>query len=496
MGIDRTSDGTDANNENVEDNQTVDRRSPPPDRPGSDAYPSRADSRAGAAAANDVSSQATETQPESERGTAEHSPETSGEERTKVAEGTNEVANATDSNESLGKDGEASSDGYGSTGGRPDNSAPLETAPSSSRIDDHRDPVEREGAFGAPTTPHDGTGTTNETSERPVVSDVAHSEESTPGETSGLDIGEGANADTRPMEASTDRLDSTPATADDASTLTPGSDDGHRDVSAAPHDVADDARNSARPSDHAAALVPEAAENGDHSESTIEPQQGPSDLGAPPRRDNQESSRDSDSREQKSRTSNTADEDVSTAARHLPDNQRTDDSAGEADDEGDTTAQGGKTSETRPLGELLMVGDKTLREYLDPAGAAAWSNEVGDQVPDPTDRTGHWIADTENKDLEKDKKERGEAFRKRFKREREGITDTAGKTTSKVQDLIGKRPPAGHQEVRTGPDATPAPHLGVDAGDVMTAGFAAGVMLAEGARKLHGKIKQMRKVRQ
>jgi hypothetical protein len=53
MGIDRASTGSDANTENIEDKPATDRRPPPPpDRPGEEGFPSRADSRRGAAAAN------------------------------------------------------------------------------------------------------------------------------------------------------------------------------------------------------------------------------------------------------------------------------------------------------------------------------------------------------------------------------------------------------------------------------------------------------------
>jgi hypothetical protein len=154
----------------------------------------------------------------------------------------------------------------------------------------------------------------------------------------------------------------------------------------------------------------------------------------------------------------------------------------------------GIVSEQAHLGRLTVHG-VPLREALDPVGAAAWSNETGDQIADPNDRTGNWISDTDSTDIEKTKKERGEAFRKRFSREREGIADTVGKTTSKLQDLMSKRPPAGHLESRTGPDATPVPYQGIDAGDILTAGFAAGVMLVEGIRKIRRNARKIGKVR-
>ena len=47
--------GTDRPHENVEQTPGADRPPPPPpDKPGTEGYPSRADSRAGAAAANDT----------------------------------------------------------------------------------------------------------------------------------------------------------------------------------------------------------------------------------------------------------------------------------------------------------------------------------------------------------------------------------------------------------------------------------------------------------
>jgi hypothetical protein len=63
MGVDRTGAGTDQPAEAVEEPPPADRR-PPPDRPGAEGAPSRADSRNGAAAANETSTQAAEKQGE------------------------------------------------------------------------------------------------------------------------------------------------------------------------------------------------------------------------------------------------------------------------------------------------------------------------------------------------------------------------------------------------------------------------------------------------
>jgi hypothetical protein len=63
MSVDRTNSGTDTDAEAIDERPSADRHpSPPPDRPGIEGHPSRAESRRGAAAANEV------TQPVSDAG--------------------------------------------------------------------------------------------------------------------------------------------------------------------------------------------------------------------------------------------------------------------------------------------------------------------------------------------------------------------------------------------------------------------------------------------
>ena len=75
MGADRVNDGTDANAETVEE-QPDRRPPPPPDKPGTDGYPSRADSRNGAMAANDTSTQDIDQQAERKPDTVQEPQET------------------------------------------------------------------------------------------------------------------------------------------------------------------------------------------------------------------------------------------------------------------------------------------------------------------------------------------------------------------------------------------------------------------------------------
>lgn len=73
MSADRTKPGTDADAEAVDNTPSADRRPPPPpDRPGVEGYPSRAESRRGAAAANEITppaSTAESREDDEERGT-------------------------------------------------------------------------------------------------------------------------------------------------------------------------------------------------------------------------------------------------------------------------------------------------------------------------------------------------------------------------------------------------------------------------------------------
>ncbi|WP_146150153.1 hypothetical protein [Actinomadura rubrobrunea] len=132
----------------------------------------------------------------------------------------------------------------------------------------------------------------------------------------------------------------------------------------------------------------------------------------------------------------------------------------------------------------LKVDGRPIREYLDPVGAYGGWGEVGDQVPDPTDRTGDRIAKSEN-----DKQSRSDAFRRAFHREGERLVDRAGKTAGKIQDMLKGRPPTGKTEVRTGDHIVSAPHLGLDAANVVTSALVAGVLAGEGIRWVRKKVR-------
>jgi hypothetical protein len=427
MGADRVSDGTDTNAETVEE-QPDRRPPPPPDKPGTDGYPTRADSRNGAAAANDTSTQNTEKQAETKPDTARPPQETSGEEDSTAARKKPE----------------------------PETDNQPESAVAAERPEDK------------------DTGKTS-------AADSANT-----AAPSAIDIG--------------DRPDNEPKQTKDPLVSVTDAQELPRDSFDAPADVGDTRRELPRPAADSAEAAAQPPEGEGRSESADKPQVDARDQTFPVVDVNADAEQDANQaadgpRKQDEARDSGEDVGATPTERAETPGQRLERPDGEAEPEikvqADAEAMGIVSKQA--LADRLMIHGVPLHEALDPVGAAAWSNEIGDQVADPSDRTGDWIADTDNTDPEKAKKERGAAFHKRFSREREGIADTAGKTTSKLQDLVSKRPPTGHLESRTGPDATPAPHQGLDAGDILTAGFAAGVMLIEGVRKTRGKIRQTRK---
>jgi hypothetical protein len=430
------------------------------------------------------------SRPKTKPGTRQPSQETSGE----------QGSTATEKPESPGKPG--SDQGAGNGTGERANIGPSQedldgrsdTAQPSDGVIDSKDAERREQPPDGQSVPHDGT-MPSETekqpgsavaTERPGNRDTGETPTDGPATPSAVDVG--------------DQPESAPKPTEDTLVSVPDTQEPPRGSFEAPADIGDTRREPPRPAADSVEVVARPPEVEGQSESADRPQVDPRDQTLPAIDVNADAEREAHQvadgpREQdKARESGedagaTSTERTATPGRRL---ERPDDEA-ELEIKAETDAKDLGIVSEQALLDRLTVHGVPLREALDPVGAAAWSNETGDRVADPTDRTGNWISDTDSTDIEKTKKERGDAFRKRFSREREGIADTAGKTTSKLQDLVSKRPPTGHLESRAGPDATPAPNQGIDAGDILTAGFAAGVMLVEGVRKIRRSTRQMRK---
>lgn len=395
MGIDRTGDVPDTNAETVEDKP--DRTPPPPpDKPGTDGYPSRADSRKGAATANETSPQPTDK-------TREQKPEAPPPSRETSVE---QASTATENKPGTYASSELSED------------------ESSSKDDDLAGERKDTGH-----TQADTAGTSDPEQASGEAGDVGGSggPESTPdGWTPLRDNGMAEMGK--------------PSTPTDPGDQPQTSDKPQPDPPETARPVADTNPGEKPDTNHGSTSLEEKGEVG----ATEEP-------------------------------ATTLTESTATSSQRL---ERRDDAAEGEDGSARST---GIVSE-QDVGERLMVDGRPLRERLDPVGSAAWSNEVGDEQPDPTDRTGDRIANTE-----KDERPRAEKLRSKFHREGTDAVETAGKAASRVKDVLS-RSPTGHSEIRTGSSLISAPNDGISVGDTATALIAAGVMFSEFGRLIHGKL--------
>jgi hypothetical protein len=481
MGIDRAGDVPDANVETVE--EKPDRPPPPPpDRPGTDGYPSRADSRAGAAAANETSPQATDKTQAQKPETPPPSRETSGEQASTVAENKPGTSAPSELNqgELSSKDDGIASERQDSGHTQADTAGRSEAEQASGEAADIGDSGGKEQAPDGWTTSQDSstvemgkTSTPTDAGERGRNEGIR--------ETPSAENGEPVSADTSSGHGITVVTDRP----------SPGPEE-NVPVSQAPRDRFDvrreDDAGAAREGIRPGSDAPEATTPTGSAEDqpTIDkPQSDPPDvarpmddasLGKKPNAD-----KGSTSLEEKAEVGAAEETGATLAESTATPGQRLErhDAAVEGED---GSVRSTVAVREQDLGERLMVDGKPLRQRLDPVGAAAWSNEVGDEQPDPTDRTGNRIAKTEN-----DERPRAEKLRSKFHREGTDAVETAGKAASRVKDVLS-HPPTGHSETRTGPSLIAAPQDGISVGDTATALIAAGVMFGEFGRLIHGKL--------
>lgn len=486
MGADRINDGTDANTEAVEEEPAADRRPPPPpDRPGTDGYPSRADSRNGAAAANEstpVTDEAREEKPDTAQASQETSREqdlTAGEDRSKTP-GT--------SGESSSKDDGVSDQRYETGRGEADTGGTPE------REQRPEEPGGREQRLDGQAAPHDSTATAG-TDKQPVSPSVAQRiEEKGTVEKSAAEASESANeADTSGVGVG-DRPNSAPREAKDA--LADTQQPPH-DSPDAPGDAAgDDTRKPAHPADDIAEVATKTAEIQGQPGSADKPQPDPPDQDSPGadarpdgKQDTDQASNDSTrimdysegTPEAGKTTANTDDaysDGTETPIRriepldeaHL---RAADDSPGEPTSTAD---------EKQGPGSELSVEDEPSSEGAEAAWITGGPDIAGD-LP-----TGAELVKMEN-----DKQSRAERARRKIYESGDEVLDDVGKVVNRV-DQIFERPPTGHPETRTGPEVIPAPHEGISAGDAATALIAAGVVVGEIFRRGREKLKQRKGV--
>jgi type II secretory pathway pseudopilin PulG len=258
MGVDRTGASSDKPAEAAEEPPPAERQ-PPPDRPGAEDAPSRADSRNGAAAANETSNQAAENQGKDKPDTAQASQESPEREDNTTVDNEPETPGTSGSNEDSSND-----DGIGEqydnksteedTGGRPDIVQP------SGELGDPKGTEQREQAPNGRTTPHDSTST-EETGGRPApAGDAERTEDRGAGKTTTADAND---LDCVPPPSAVDigdRPDNAPRQPEDAPVSAPDTQESPRDsFDASPDDAVEAA---APPEEEAAANTDDASRGG------------------------------------------------------------------------------------------------------------------------------------------------------------------------------------------------------------------------------------------
>jgi hypothetical protein len=488
MSVDRTGASTDKPAEAAEEPPPAERL-PPPDRPGAEGAPSRADSRNGAAAANETSTQAAEKQGEDKPDTAQASQESPEREDNTTVEKDPETPGTSESIESSSND-DGSGEQYDNnstqedTGGRPDIAQP------SDELGDPKDTDQREQAPDGQTTPHDSTST-DETDRHPVpAGDAERTEDRGAGETTTTDAHDLANAPPPSAVDIGDRPDSAPRQAEDALVSTPDTQEPPRDSFDASPDVGREPAD-----DNTEAAAPPEAEG--QPESTDKPQPDPPDRPLPaadtstgaeqsgetvPDDSARITDRSGEALEGEEAAANTDDASsggAETLARRF---ESLDEADLRATDErpGDVT---GTTDEEQGSRVESTSQDDSTSERAEPTWATGGLDIAGD-LP-----TGEELVKMEN-----DKQSRAERARRKVYESGDEVLDDVGKVVNRV-DQIFERPPTGHPETRTGPEVVPAPHDGINAADTATALIAAGVVVGEIFRRGRERLKQKKGVR-
>jgi hypothetical protein len=458
MGVDRTGAGTDKPAEPVEEPPPAERR-PPPDRPGAEGAPSRADSRNGAAAANETSTQAAEKQGEKKPDVAQPSQETS-ERKNTTAEIEPEALGTPESDRGVSEDDSNNGERYGTGHTQADTTGRPEAEQPSEEIGDLKGGNRGEQAPDGQAAPRDGTASaeTGEPSAPSTAVDQTEDVERTPephgasSESRGVPhdgVTDEARADAKPVEHAFERTAPTQSTEGQPKTTDKAQPDA--DIPQAndgPPAAEPDEDNLARPAhltrDHRDATIEAEEPAGYISDAPVEGQSAGQGLDAP-------------------------DNDVEPTGEGMADEER---SAGQGE---------------RPDGHRTFDG-KQVSAHLDPLGGAdAGSDVIGKPWTDPADDlppTGEELVK-----MEDDAKPRPEKVRKKFFEVVSDAHDITGKAANKGHDIFA-HPPTGHAETSTAPEVIPAPQQGVDAGDLATGLLVLGTLFGEGIRRRREKLKE------
>jgi hypothetical protein len=533
MGIDHTTAGSDNNSETVEQKPAADNRpAPPPDKPGSDGYPSRADSRAGAAAANNTdqptttdkreqqSSGSTDTTAESPKGenseTAEKDtpagtrPNESVESPTKDTDATPR----TDSDTSSERTGEGSAQQPDEATENANEAGRTETSPNSRATTEIAASADRSSAAAEVGQQDEKKGLTD----HPAGESDSQAKPDTDAAGSPEASRTFASDATRPQESSS------ASAVDDA---TPEASSGMR-----PESAPDEARNvSGRSTDTAVPTVNEAGTStGEHATATDEgvsykqpeaaesaPQaDGDAPLGPDSQRldhpasktdaatDAQEDGRPvtTDQPHELAESVGSADgsESAASSTEHAPELRAAQSSEGDSGDEAGTPEEEPEQAES-PWKYDIKVQDVPLEAYLNrpnsqdgsPNERSMSDDERFGEIPAWLEKRDEPPAGDELRDMDSDKLSRLDRLRKEGYRKLGDVKDV----TEKAFDLgVGAfaRPPT-HSETRspTGPYVAEAPHQAITAGEAATGLLAAGVLFGETLRAARERMIRRRK---
>jgi hypothetical protein len=415
MGVDRTGTGTDDPGEAAEQPPPPDRR-PPPDRPGAEGAPSRADSRNGAAAANDTSDQAAENQSEDKPDTAQSSQETSGEQGFMAVEDRPETPGMSEVNEreSPTKDDGVADVGYetghgeADTGGRPEAQQPSGETGNPSHAGEQERPLDGRA------TRRDSTSTP-ETDEQPmpvVATEQRHDRGA--GEIPSTDGSESASVHTASSQDTADTGAGPPLQGEDVVPVTMYREDG---PTTDRREEMSEATESLEDADHPQSdeqTVPErSTEPGDEANPDVQPGMGAGDL-----------------------------------------------------------AEGAN----RRTYEFSVSGIP-VRMHIDQAGAAAAESKIPikDTEPEPI---GDRIVKSIEDDKMSPEDRLLDRFRKKEFEIADNASDLIDEASKTVQDFLAKRP-AGHPLIRSSPELSSAPPEGIEAGSLAAGVMATGILFGK-----------------
>lgn len=143
-----------------------------------------------------------------------------------------------------------------------------------------------------------------------------------------------------------------------------------------------------------------------------------------------------------------------------------------AEDTRDQIPEPDKAKDKPDRNTRLTVDGKPIHEYLDPVGAGARSNTIGDRPPDK--HTGDHIAEADSDD----KPHRDQLRKKLYKAA--GSERKAMKESGHLWDALDR--PTGHPVVGPRPVMDRTPQTGIPAGDAFVGFAVAGAMIGEAIR--------------